>query len=83
MSTVTISKHIAKRDDLVMIPKREYEEFTKWKSAVRVRLSERWFWTPEWQRKEAEADRAIRHQRVSHSFSSHRALLAALERKRQ
>lgn len=83
MHSITIPRKLAKQDDLVVIPKREYEAFSRWKRAVRVRLAERWFWTPEWQRKEAEADRAIRRGRVSRPYADHRKLFAALKRKRK
>ncbi len=83
MHTITIPRKLANRDDLVIIPRQEYEAFSKWKRAVRVRLNERWFWTPEWQKKEAEADVAIRRGRVSSLFSNHRVLLRALKSKRK
>ena len=41
--------------------------------------SERWFWSPEWQKKEAEADEDIRKGRVSKKFSSYKALIKALD----
>ena len=74
---------MASRDDLVVIPRREYEAFSKWKHSVRVRVNEHWFWTPEWQKKEAEADRAIRHGNVSREYTNHRKLISALKRKRR
>lgn len=83
MNTITIPKKMASRDDLVIIPRKEYEAFSKWKHSVRVRLNEQWFWTPEWQKKEAEADAAIRHGKVSRAYTDHRKLLSALKSKRK
>lgn len=83
MKVITIPKKLAREDDLVVIPKREYETFSKWKKSVRVRLQESWFWTPQWQKKEAEADAAIRRGKVSRPYSNHKALISALKRKRK
>lgn len=82
MPVITIPKKLIE-DDLVVIPKREYEEFTKWRKNVKVRLDERWFWTSQWQEKEAEAETAIRSGRIYGPFSDHRKLLAALKPKRK
>ena len=46
---------------------------------VRRLKSQAWFWTPEWQAKEREADADIAAGRVEH-FSSDDEFLAALER---
>ena len=78
---ITIPKKLASRGDLVVIPKQEYEEFYHWKSAIKIRLDERWFWTSEWQKKEAEADAAIRAGRTRGPFSNHKKLLAAIKKK--
>ena len=83
MSVITIPRQLVKQDDLVIIPKREYEAFSKWKQSVRIRLAERWFWTPEWQKKEAEADAAIRRGRITGPFSDYRKLLSALKQKKK
>lgn len=83
MNVVTISRKLAQKGELVVIPRREYEEFLRWKRAVRVRLDERWFWTPEWQKKEVEADEAIRQGAVSKPFSDHQKLTASLRRKKR
>ena len=82
MDAITIPKKMAGRGDLVVIPRKEYEAFSQWKQSVRVRVDEHWFWTPEWQKKEAEADRAIRRGKVSPAYTSHRALLSALKQRR-
>ena len=83
MTIVTIPKKLAAQSDLVVISRREYEAFSKWKHVVRVRVAEHWFWTPEWQKKEAEADRAIRQGKVSRAYTNHRELISALKRKRR
>ncbi|MBI4159717.1 AbrB/MazE/SpoVT family DNA-binding domain-containing protein [Candidatus Wolfebacteria bacterium] len=80
-TVVTIPKKLAVRGDLVVIPRQDYEEFFRWKKNVRVRFDERWFWTPEWQKKEAEADMATRAGKVHGPFSDYRKLLAELKKK--
>jgi hypothetical protein len=82
MSTITVSKKMGAENDVVVIPRKEYEAFSQWKQSVRVRVDEHWFWTPEWQKKEAEADRAIRRGKVSPAYTNHRLLLSALKRRR-
>ncbi len=83
MNIVTIPKKLAQKGDFRVIPKREYKEFLAWKKAIRVKFNEQWFWTSEWQKKEAEADDAINKRKVSGPFSNHKKLVAALKRKRK
>ena len=88
MNTITIpikeyKRLVAAERTVVTVPRREYEEFSQWKKAVREHQDEQWFWTPEWQKKEAEADEAIRAGRMIGPFSSHKQLLAALKKKRK
>ncbi|MDP2655773.1 MAG: hypothetical protein Q8P17_04620 [bacterium] len=83
MTIVTIPKELVGKGDLVLVPQEEYKAFSRWKKSVRVRLQDAWFWTPEWQKKEAEADAAIRAGKVSPSFSDHKTFIAALKRKRK
>ena len=83
MNDITIPKRLAGKDDLVVIPRREYEKFSLWKNVVRVRLDEEWFWTPEWQKKEHEADEAIRKGKTKGPFLDHASLVAALKRKKK
>ena len=71
------------RRDVVMVPRQEYQAFRRWHKSVRVNLDEAWFWTPEWQRKEAEADEAIRRGKVVGPFSDVRKLLKAIKSKRK
>ena len=35
MATITIPKNLIKNDDLVIIPRKEYEEFYQWKEAAK------------------------------------------------
>ena len=84
MNVITIPRKFIKNDDLVIIPRREYQEFSDWKRASKAYTSsERWFWTPEWQKKEREADKAIRAGKVRGPFSDKKTLLAALKRRRK
>lgn len=82
MATITISKNLAEKGNLVAISKDEYRAFAKWKKTVKIRLEDGWFWTPEWQKKEAEVDAAIRAGMVSGPFSNHKDLISALRPKR-
>ena len=81
MEPVTIPKSLAQKGDLVVMPRKEYERFSMWKKTIRIQLDEEWFWTPEWQKKEAAADKAIRAKKISSPFSNHEELLAALKKK--
>ncbi len=76
-----ISKTQTYRHDGVVVPRQEYQAFKRWYKTVRVHLDESWFWSPEWQKKEREADKAIRAGKVSKKFSSHRELIKALNAK--
>ena len=69
--------------NFIVVPREEYREFSFWKKAVKISLDEKWFWTPEWQRKEAEADKAVRAGKVSRLFSDHKKLISALKRKKK
>lgn len=70
------------KENFIVVPRREYEEFNSWKKMVKVSLDEKWFWTPEWQKKEVEADKAIRAGQVSRPFSDHKELISALKGKK-
>jgi len=82
MNVVMIPKKLAQKGDLVVIPRKEYEAFSRWKKVVSIRAGEQWFWTPEWQKKEAEADIAIRKGQVSDAFLDHKELIKALKTKK-
>ena len=79
--TIPNPRALEREKELVLIPKKEYEEFSALKKAVQIRKGEEWFWTPEWQAKEFEADIAIRSGKISKSFSSHKQLLSVLKEK--
>lgn len=81
MKAVTIPRKLAIKDDLVLIPRKEYKWFSIWKKAVDAQPKEHWFWTSEWQKKEMAADKAIRSKKVSGPFSNHKELLTALKKK--
>ena len=68
---------------MLTIPKDEYNAFLSWKRNVRVRLDESWFWTPEWQKKEAEANDDIRKSKVSGPFSDIHSLMLDLKGRRK
>ena len=36
MATITIPKNLIKNDDLVIIPRKEYEEFYQWKETAKL-----------------------------------------------
>ena len=79
MNAVTIPKNITAQGNLVIIPEREYRAFRAWKKNVKIRLDEEaWFWTPEWQKMEKEADEAIRKGQVSKRYSNVKDLIKAL-----
>ncbi|MBU4481699.1 AbrB/MazE/SpoVT family DNA-binding domain-containing protein [Patescibacteria group bacterium] len=58
MATITIPRDLMKKGDLVIIPRKEYEEFLNLKKIISKDQS--WFWTKEWQEKENEADESFR-----------------------
>lgn len=35
MTTITIPKNLIKNDELVVIPRKEYEEFSQWKDIIK------------------------------------------------
>lgn len=75
-------KVVIPKGNFVIVPRQEYEAFSKWRKTVRIHLDEKWFWSPEWQKKEAEADYAIRSKKIRGPFSNHRELIQALKQKR-
>lgn len=71
------------KGEFVLVPREEYEAFSGWKRAVKVKLEDEWFWTPEWQKKEAEADVSIRAGKITGPFLNHKDLIAALRKNRK
>ena len=59
MSTITIPQKITKGEELVVLPRREYEEFLRISKVISK--DQVWFWTKEWQEKEKEADRESKY----------------------
>ncbi len=80
-SSIVAKKSIEK--NFIIVPREEYKEFSFWKKAVKISLDEKWFWTPEWQKKEAQAEKAIRSGKISPLFSDHKELVRALKNKKQ
>jgi len=83
MNIVTIPKKLPQKGDLVMIPKQEYRAFSMWKNSVKVQLEDAWFWTPDWQKKEQEADEAMRLGKITGPFSHAKGLIRALKREKK
>ena len=76
--TTTTQTH---RRDSVLVPRSEYQAFKRWHESVRIQLDDAWFWTLEWQKKEAEADKDIQKGKVSGPFSDVRSLMRDLKTK--
>jgi len=36
MTTITIPKKITKGEELVIVPRKEYEEFSRWRKAIKI-----------------------------------------------
>ena len=77
-NVVTIPRELAERGDLVMIPKVDYRAFRQWQKSVKIDPEDAWFWTPEWQKKEREADEDIKNGRVHGPFKTSREFFVAL-----
>lgn len=79
MPTITIpQKLIKKEEELLVVPRKEYEELCK--IAKLISKDQAWFWTEEWQAKEREADQDIRRGRVSKPYKTKRELESMLQR---
>lgn len=76
MTTVTIPRKLAKDDDLVVIPRKEYEKLARIFKVLPK--NQWWFWTKDWQEKEKEADRDIKLGRLSGPYQNRRELLRVL-----
>ncbi len=73
----TLTKSLSLSDDMVMVPRKEYERFL---SVVKIIPQDQvWFWTPEWQQKEKEAENDIRKGKLTGPFSSGKELLKSLK----
>ena len=86
MAVATIPKRITKGEELVIIPRKEYEELLGWtgKRKRMIKFQEttskdkKWFLTKAWQRKEKEADEDIKAGRISGPFSNTKDLMKHL-----
>lgn len=58
MALITIPKEVTKKGDLVIIPRKEYEELLSFKKMISK--DQAWFWAKEWQKKEREADEDLK-----------------------
>ena len=78
-ATLTIPRKLAEEGDLVILPRREYVAFEKWRKTMTIKNEDAWFWTPEWQKKEAEATDDIKKGRVYGPFKTAKELMASLK----
>jgi len=77
---ITIPKEIARKGDLVLISRKEYERLL---SIFKIIPKEQvWFWTKEWQKREKEVEEDIRVGKIYGPFSSGKELIQSLKSKR-
>lgn len=76
MPTVTIPKKIIYEGDYVKVPRKSFEELLR--IVKIIPKDQEWFWTPEWQAKESEADRDIEIGRTSGPYRNRKGLMSAL-----
>lgn len=80
MTTITIPKNLIREKDLILVPRKEYEQILSvFKIIPKDQL---WFWTKEWQKKEKGAEEDIRRGKIKGPFSSGKELLKSLKSKR-
>ena len=78
MTTITIPKKLTKGEELIIIPRKEYENFLR--ISKKIAEGQEWFWTKEWQEKEKEADWDIRLRKLSHPYKTKKELRTALNK---
>ncbi|MGB2762729.1 MAG: hypothetical protein WBC21_04350 [Minisyncoccales bacterium] len=78
MTTITIPKRIIKDDDLVIIPRKEYQKFLYIFKIIPK--NQWWFWTKEWQIKEREAENDIKLNNISGPYKTRKELKTALDK---
>jgi len=78
MSTITIPKEVDKNEDLIAIPRKEYQKFMRLFKILPK--SQWWFWTKEWQKKEEEADRDIKLGKLSGPYRNSKELEKTLKK---
>lgn len=76
---INIPKEIAKKGDLVLIPRKEYERLLEISKIIPK--DQLWFWTKEWQKREKEVEEDIKAGRILGPFSSGKELLRSLKSK--
>lgn len=74
----TPRKLIKKEEELLVVPRKEYEELCK--IVKLISRDQAWFWTEEWQAKEREADQDIQRGRVSKPYTTKREFESVLQR---
>lgn len=77
MTTITIPKKLTGRDELVVIPRKEYEKFLHIFKILPK--SQWWFWTKEWQTKERVAEKDIALGKLSGPYGNKKELKKALD----
>jgi len=80
MTPITIPKEITKKGDLIIIPRKEYEELLNLKKMISK--DQAWFWTKEWQEKEREAEEDIKKGRIYGPFANAKDLIKSLRAKK-
>lgn len=78
MPTITIPEKLIREKELLVVPRKEYEDLLR--IAKIIPRNQEWFWTKEWQDKERVASRDIKLKHVSHPYRTKRELLNALKR---
>ncbi len=78
MTTITLPGKLDKKEELVAIPRKEYEAFLRFLKIISK--DQKWFWTPEWQEKEKEADKDILFKKISPPYKTKKGLQTALSK---
>ncbi|MEK7673627.1 MAG: AbrB/MazE/SpoVT family DNA-binding domain-containing protein [Patescibacteria group bacterium] len=78
MVTITIPKNLTEKGALVVVPQKEYDELKSIYNSIDK--DQLWFWTKEWQKKEREADIAIKNGKVSGPYKNWKELKKALDK---
>lgn len=78
MATITIPKNLTEKGALVVIPQKEYDELKSVYNSIDK--DQIWFWTKEWQKKEREADIAIKNGKISRPYKNWKELKKALDK---
>jgi hypothetical protein len=68
MMTLTIPKNIITNDDIILIPRKEYDKLSR--IANLVSEDQLWFWTKDWQEREMQAEEDVKGKKVSGPFKN-------------